>query len=266
MKDVIIIFFGLLRNASICFDNIYENIIKYNEKNYNIKYLFSTQCEKNQSKEELTTQINNIFGKDNIINILYQDIPNQKGSLVLDANYVIMRRLRKAMDYLENCKNYDIYLFSRMDIKINKPIDLNKYNIDDIFTIVTSFKPVRPCIFHNRDWDYLWIGSKKAFEIWYYSYIYGVSRVKEYQKYDYFTVYNKLKLNLEYNLSFEEKQQISNNYKLIEMKKQESQNMWWLARDFERYDSMYHKCIKNLLLNNCNFELSEYNNLYAFLI
>ena len=47
----------------------------------------------------------------------------------MDANYVIMRRLRIAMDYLENCKNYDIYLFSRMDIKINKPIDLNKYNI-----------------------------------------------------------------------------------------------------------------------------------------
>ena len=47
-----------------------------------------------------------------------------------------------------------------MDIIINNPIDLNKYN-NDIFTIVTSIRPLRPCIFHNRDWDYLWIGSKK---------------------------------------------------------------------------------------------------------
>ena len=264
MKDVIIIFYGLIRTAYSCIDNINQNIINYN-KNFNIKYLISTQCDKNKKEDELNDQIYSIFGKNNIIDILHENIPNQKDTKEFDANYIIMRRLRKAMDYLENCQTYDIYLFSRMDIIINNPIDLNKYN-NDIFTIVTSIRPVRPCIFHNRDWDYLWFGSKKAFEIWYYSYIYGVSKVKEYKKYKYFTVHNKLNLNLDYNLSIEEKQQISNKYKLVEMERPKSQNLWWIVRDFDRYDFMYHKCINNLILNGCEFELSEHNNLYSLIV
>ena len=44
---------------------------------------------------------------------------------------------------------------------------------------------------------------------------------------------------------------------------EEKTNDWWIIRDFERYNNMYHKCIKNLEDNNCIFEIS--NNIFAFI-
>lgn len=67
-----------------------------------------------------------------------------------------------------NIDDYDMIIFSRPDIKINKPIDLKKF-INGFYVVMGDF--IRPENFHNRDWDYLWIGNASAFKIWTYLHI-----------------------------------------------------------------------------------------------
>ena len=161
-----------------------------------------------------------------------------------------MKRLQKTLETLD--KNYNIYINLRTDVYIipDIKIDLNKYISNNLFTIIPGYF-TRPCIFHNRDWDLLWIGSNKSFFIWYYSYIYGVSKVKEYINDNDFIKNNYFNLNLDYELNYIDKNIIIQKYNLVEDKI----NDWWIIRDFERYDNMYHKCIKNLEDNNCIFEI-----------
>jgi hypothetical protein len=250
MKEVIVLIFGLIRTLEDSFKKLKNNITHDNEK-FNYTYIINTQVEE-QNKDEILDKINKIFQNENLLDIIIYNLPNQKNNKILDANYIIMKRLQKTLNILNNYNKYDIYINIRTDICIipNIKIDLNKYNTD-LFTIIPG-NFTRPCIFHNRDWDLLWIGSYKSFFIWYYSYIYGVSKVKEYSNDNDFIKYNEMNLNLDYNLNSNNKNLIIKKYNLIE----EKINNWYIIRDFERYDNMYHKCIKNLEDNNCSFEMS----------
>jgi hypothetical protein len=250
MKEVIILVFGLIRSLEKSLHNLKKNIV-YNNNNYNFSYIINTQCI-DENEKETKIKINKIFENDNLLDIIIYNLPNQKNNNILDANYIIMKRLQKTLESLN--KKYDIYINCRTDINFihDSNINLDKYIENNIFTIIPSYL-IRPCIFHNRDWDLLWIGSYKSFFIWYYSYIYGVSKVIEYINDNDFIKDNNMNLNLEYNLSISDKNRIVQKYNLIE----EKTNDWWIIRDFERYDNMYHKCIKNLEDNNCIFEISN---------
>jgi len=256
MKEVIVLIFGLVRTLEETLKNLKNNIV-YNNVNYNFSYIINTQSI-NGSDEETKNIIKKIFKNDNLLDIIMYYLPNQKNNNVLDGNYILMKRLQKTLEFLN--KKYDIYINCRTDIKIynDTKINLDKYINNNIFTIIPG-NILRPCVFHNRDWDLLWIGSHKSFFIWYYSYINGVSKVKEYKNDNDFVKYNIMNINLEYNLSYSDKIKIIKKYNLIE----EKINDKWIIRDFERYNNMYHKCIKNLEDNNCIFEMS--NNTFVFI-
>ena len=255
MKEVIILFYGLIRTLDKLLENLKKNIF-YNINDYKYSYIINTQNIDNINNDEFIKKIKNIFKNDNLLEIILYDLPNQKNDKILDPNYIIIKRLQKSLDYLEKNikKKFDIYINARTDLCIveDKKINLHTYINNNQFSIIPSLF-TRPCIFHNRDWDYLWIGSYKSFFIWYYSYIYGVSKVKEYNNDKDFKKENIFHLKLEYNLEINEKNRIINKYELIE----EKTNKWHIIRDFERYDNMYHKCIKNLEDNNCIFEISN---------
>lgn len=252
MKEVIILVFGLVRTLEESLRRLKNNIV-YDNSNYNFSYIINTQSV-NETEEDIRNIIKNIFKNDNLLDIIIYNLPNQKGDKILDGNYIVMKRLQKTLDYVNNYKKYDIYINWRTDVSIipDIKIDLNKYINNNIFTIIPGYN-IRPCIFHNKDWDLLWIGSNKSFFIWYYSYIYGVSKVKEYSNDNDFKKNNDYNLNLEYDLNDYEKNRIIEKYNLVE---QRTDN-WWIIRDFERYNNMYHKCIKNLEDNGCIFEMSN---------
>ena len=256
MKEVIILFYGLIRTLDKSLENLKKNIF-YNIKDYKYNYIINTQntSEINDNNEEFIKKIKDIFKNDNLLEIILYNLPNQKNDKILDPNYIIIKRLQKSLDYLEkNKKKFDIYINVRTDLCIvdDKKINLNTYINNNQFSIIPSLF-TRPCIFHNRDWDYLWIGSYKSFFIWYYSYIYGVSKVKEYNNDKDFKKENNFNLKLEYNLDKDVKDRIIKKYELIEQKT----NKFHIIRDFERYDNMYHKCIKNLEDNICIFEITN---------
>lgn len=71
--------------------------------------------------------------------------------------------------------NYDKIIYIRPDVVLNNKINLNDYN--NGFGIITGIK-VRDDIFHNRDWDYCWIGDSKCFKLWLYLHIYKIFNIK----------------------------------------------------------------------------------------
>jgi len=260
MKEVVILFFGLVRTLDVCFKNLKDKIF-YDNTKYKFNFIINTQTSNNETELECTNKIKKIFENENLLEIILYNLPNQKGDQILDANYIIMKRLQQSLNLLKNHNKYDIFINVRTDISINsnEKIDLDEYISKDLFTIIPGMV-IRECIFHNRDWDLLWIGSNKSFFIWFYSYIYGVSLVKDYINDNDFKKNNDLNLILNYELTEYEKEKIINKYNLVE----EKNNNWWIIRDFERYNNMYHKCIKNLEEHNCSFNIT--NNFFSIIM
>lgn len=260
MREVIVLFFGLVRTLDKTFKNLKDKIF-YDNTNYKFNFIINTQPSNNETELECINKIKKIFENENLLDIILYDLPNQQGDRILDANYIIMKRLQQSLNLLKNHNNYDIFINVRTDISIisDTKINLDEYITKDLFSIIPGMI-IRPCIFHNRDWDLLWIGSNKSFFIWYYSYIYGVSIVKDYLHDNDFKKNNNLNLIFDYELNKDEKEKIINKYGLVEQKT----NEWWIIRDFERYNNMYHKCIKNLEDNNCNFNIT--NNFFSHIV
>jgi hypothetical protein len=112
MKEVIILFFGLVRKLEETLKNIKNSII-YNNLDYNFSYIINTQPV-NESEDECKNKIKNIFNNDNLLDIIIYNLPNQNGDKILDGNYIIMKRLQKTIENLN--KKYDIYINLRTDI------------------------------------------------------------------------------------------------------------------------------------------------------
>ena len=261
MKEVIILIYGLVRELEKSLKNLKDKLL-YDNKKYNFNFIINTQPSKNETELECTNKIKKILEKETLLDIILYYLPNQKGDKILDANYIIMKRLQHSLKKLKNHNKYDIFINVRTDISIisDTKINLDEYITTDLFTIIPG-KLTRPCIFHNRDWDFLWIGSNKSFFIWFYSYIYGVSLVKDYINDTDLKKNNSLNLILNYDLTEYQKKKIINKYNLIEQK---NDKCYWATRDFERYNNMYHKCIKNLEDHNCSFNMS--NNFFSCII
>lgn len=65
----------------------------------------------------------------------------------------------------EKHNRYDYYIFSRMDIELVQPIYLNQFNKK--FSMITRGPQLGGGgLFYNRDWDYMWVGCEKGFNLW----------------------------------------------------------------------------------------------------
>lgn len=251
MNKVLIGFVGLYRNFKETSTNILLNLIQPNME----KYLFSiiintdfscitTNKRKNISEsiysnlEDLEKDLYNSYNKYNQIKYIMIDNCNFR-EIPADP---FLFRINKIIEKEKN-EDYDFYIFIRMDVEINKNINLDNYN--NKFSIITP-NVQRECIFHNRDWDFMWISDKKSFFSWIYYYSIF------YKKY-----YNNNSM-VSYNL---------NNTLIIDDLSMENIE---LIYKYSKLKGSYCKelfiAVYCLYLNNCIFELSENIDLYSKLI
>jgi len=152
MKSCLCIFLGLPRTILQCFENIKNNLINNNSKDFVFEYLVNT--------EGTEDEINVIK---NVLNISDKDIIlfNVDKNHIKTSCHVYMYRLFQCLKKKQDC-SYDIYINLRFDIEINKPVDLHNY-LDKFCLITGSF--TRACSFHNRDWDLMSIGNNFSYKM-----------------------------------------------------------------------------------------------------
>lgn len=176
MKSCLLMFYGLPRTFSECSKNINKNLIDNNKENCAFTIIISTDItgkehdkwngkrnSKNYDRDILETKLHNVYK--NIKNILYLPGPLYHYSPFGSKSPTIMyERLAQLLTYERNNK-YDYYVFSRMDIKLVQPIKLSDYN--NKFSMITRGPNIGGGgMFYIRDWDYMWIGCEKSFNLW----------------------------------------------------------------------------------------------------
>jgi hypothetical protein len=237
MKKCLISFVGLCRTFEKTADNIFNNIIIPNMKYYNVDIVLNTDliC---KDKEDQLFSIYNRYNQVKKIN--YSLLCGRTNGSFYE---------RFADLFLESENVYDIYIIVRFDVIINKIINLNDYN-NTLSIISGNFK--RPCLFHNRDWDYIWISSRKPLYLFlpiFLSYNTDLSkkfiRIKEYE--NEFLLYDSKVKNCELDQSI-----INEIYKKTNIS--------------GYYYNIGFSAIYILLLNNCKFILSEKYRIYSTII
>jgi len=166
MKTVLCIFYGLPRSFERTFENIQQNLLFNNSKDFVFKFLVNTECNKNEL--QIIKQKLNI----NDDNIILYNCKNKK-----ESNHMYLTRIYQSLKKEEN-NLYDIYINLRFDIILSKPIDLHNY-LDKHCIITGDHK--RPCCFHNRDWDLMCIGNNYSYKLYMYPII-NISLTKYYNE------------------------------------------------------------------------------------
>lgn len=237
MKKCLISFVGLCRTFEKTADNIFNNIIIPNINNYNFDIVLNTDyiCE---NKEDQLFSIYNRYKQVKKINY---------STLCGSTNGSFYEQFSNL--FLESENVYDIYIILRFDVIISKIINLNDYN-DTLSIISGNF--IRPCLFHNRDWDYIWISSRKPLYLFlpiFLSYDRNLSnkfkRIKEYE--NEFLLYDSKVKNCQLDQSI-----INEIYKKTNIS--------------GYYYNIGFSAIYILLLNNCKFILSEKYGIYSSII
>lgn len=179
-KSCLISFIGLSRTFEQCSENILKNIINFNSDYFDFFIDINTELG-NKLTKKWTNVENTILEKsyfeDKIISI-YGNLINNITYLNIDninekSGTQIFRERCKFIFELENHKIFDLYIFIRFDVILNKPIDLkdflpkNKFKLS--FITGGSYNINR--LDHCYDWDYCWIGDKFSIDKWltYYS-------------------------------------------------------------------------------------------------
>jgi len=169
-KKALIIFYGYTRTIQKTYENIYENLIN-NNKNYEFTIIVNTSTEykdnlwKCKNKKEIEEEIKKCY---NVKNIFFEDYNDGTYDLKQIGNKYPYRRFIKPLENEIN-NNYDIMIGLRFDIVLNNKIILDDYHNN--FCIVTgNFIRGGDC-FHNKDWDYMFIGCPKAFKLFFYNII-----------------------------------------------------------------------------------------------
>lgn len=175
MKSCLLMFFGLPRTFEECSKNINKNLI-YNNKDCKFTIIISTDIngkehdkwngKRNCTKYDATileTKLHSAYN--NIKKILYLSGPLYHYSPFGSKSPTIMyERLSQLLTHEKN-NRYDYYVFSRMDIKLVQPIKLSDYN--NKFAMITRGPNIGGGgMFYIRDWDYMWVGCEKSFNLW----------------------------------------------------------------------------------------------------
>jgi hypothetical protein len=222
-KKCLLIFYGLPRTFEKTSENIYKNLIKPND-NYNFTIIINT------SSVEHTTidKLNNIY---KCKTILLEDYEKQ--------NNPPHARLLSPLQQ-ETVNKYDMYVYSRMDVVLNKEVYLDDYTNS---LCIIEGPDIRSDIFHHRDWDYMWIGSEAPFKIWCYYLVKYLGKQIEDDSF----VYNDVFAGLDY-IRFQE---IKNKIKLI---------------DDSNQIHFCHNILNEILANGYNVELSTNKGVYATIV
>jgi hypothetical protein len=172
----VILLYGLMRSFKKTSDNFFKNIIENNMNNYDFDIFVCTQNE-NKSNNYDYTKYNYKYDSEEDMKkdiMKYYNKYNQlKDISILNLTkgfFSNSHRLNKLIDIIGINNTYDRIIYIRPDITINKKINIDEYK--NKFSVMPSiYKHSPQCFFHDRDWDFLWIGDNKSFKLWSYPYL-----------------------------------------------------------------------------------------------
>ena len=176
MKNCLLMFFGLPRTFEECSKNMNKNLIDNNEEQCEFTIIISTDIDGKEhekwngirngvkyNKSVLESKLHYVYK--NIKHILYLSGPLYHYSPFGSKSPTIMYERLAQLLTQEKSNRYDYYIFSRMDIKLVQPIKLSDY--DNKFSMIRRGPNIGGGgMFYIRDWDYMWIGCAKSFNLW----------------------------------------------------------------------------------------------------
>ena len=239
-KKCLIIFYGLPRTVLKTYENFYKTIIHPNKDKYDFTIIINTS----NNGDFDVNKLNELYNCKNIIIENYED----DTYIVKDKFHYHLYRLYAPLKEEVN-NHYDMYIYSRMDIEINKDIYLDDY-IDSLCITEANFIIEHGRAkesFHNRDHTHLWIGSEIPFKIWCYHIL----------KYNFNLLIND-------DFIYKDRLQINTNYKLdanriLEIKKHvklDDEN-----NPYETNDYLFY-ILNEILLYNYDVTLGSEKGIY----
>lgn len=251
-KKCLIGFIGLSRTFEKTYKNILEKIINYNN-NFEFTIVANTDEEQLLRSKWRNKKINkldkDLFKKKfktfykNVKYIIYYNLDDKN----INGTKIFEKRINMIME--KEKEKYDLYLFLRFDIIINKFIDLNEFLPNKYkykFTIIPGKNKINHWNEkrddHPIDWDYCWIGDYKGINYWLN---YKINNIKIINK------NNFLELSKNFN-GFRGKyyKKIVNNGKL--------NKKHWVNKLWEK--------IYNLYENNCEVKFYDKDDTFFFII
>lgn len=165
-KTCLIGIVGLYRTFERTSNNIYTNIIKENP-DYNFTIIVNTELENDDlikkrdknyekiiySKNVLEKKLKEKYGKFGNLKITYF---SNKGVFKAD---LFKKRANKVIDM--ESKKYDMCIFIRPDLIINKPINIDNYNHEQKIYTIPSSNDSLTRFDHTNDFDLMLIGKFK---------------------------------------------------------------------------------------------------------
>jgi hypothetical protein len=173
MKKALIIINGLTPNKHICSENLLKNFVDYNSDThiceivvltsdvYHLTHKHNNNLEYSTDSVKLKQLIQSRYGT-NLSKVEFISIPKE----YLHIGNWYKRVFYRIFKFMElNTLDYDHIVISRPDVIVTKPIKFDEY--DNTFRIIPGILERDDC-FHNRDWDYIWVGGVNPFKIWLY--------------------------------------------------------------------------------------------------
>ena len=184
-RTVLLCLYGLHRNFEATAEAVYTHIIQPNQQcNFTIMIntsLVSTSRRDNgfgggpirrpnASAEELKSSLQACYKRfGTIADIVLDDSTHFKWhpghkDISRDKDEPITYRIWSTMERVR--ERFDTYIFLRMDVQPRAAISLEGYD-DNTFRIISSEGKMN-CFFHDRNWDFCWVGGYTAMRLWVY--------------------------------------------------------------------------------------------------
>ena len=158
-RKILLGFCGMPRTYQKCSENIISNILLNNKDQFDF-YIY-VNCEYDEFFYE---NFNKLYNSFNIVKISYYNKNIEDKTEV--GSKLFRHRCNLIFDSLEH--EYDLYIFLRLDIKINNPIKLEDFLSENknYFCFITGGNIVYHRLDHLYDWDYCWIGNFTSMKLW----------------------------------------------------------------------------------------------------
>lgn len=266
MKQCLLMFFGLPRTFEKCSKNINEYLINYNKEECEFTIIISTDIYGKEHDKWIGKRTPTIWDKSILESKFHDNYKNIKNILYLTGplyHYgpgksptILYERLSQLL-ISEKSNRYDYYIYSRMDIKLLQPIKLSDYN--NKFSIITRGPNIGGGgMFYIRDWDYMWIGCEKSFNLWCINMLkYGYTCKTNKDSYSELTQNNNYICEEVENFNDITKEDFIKNAKKYNAVLGKSRNLTDIERYYYCYVRLFHKLINLLEENNCSFEIGK---------